>query len=101
MLSEGQLLLAHDYGMKYEATKLIPNLFSKEKYVIRLKVIQLYCQLGLISSKIYRVLSFSQKRWVKTYIDLNTDRRAKAKSTLEKDFYKLMNNSMKNMRKFA
>ena len=95
MLSQGQLLLAQEYGIKYgDATKLTPNLFRKGKYFIHQKVFQLYCQLGLISGKIYRVLSFSQKRWLKPYIELNTDRRAKAKFTFEKNFYKLMNNSV-------
>jgi hypothetical protein len=38
-------------------------------------------------------MSFTQKAWMKKYIDFNTDKRAKSTTEFEKDFYKFMINA--------
>ena len=84
--------------------KLVPNLMDKEKYVVHYKNLEFYEKMGLKVKKIHRVLEFDEKPWMEPYIRLNTEFRKKAKTDFEKDFYKLMNNSvfgktMENIRK--
>ena len=74
--------------------KLIPNLSNKEKYVVHHKALKLYLSLGLKLTKIYRGVRFVEEPWLRKYIQLNTDLRTKVTTDFEKDFFKLMNNSV-------
>ena len=74
--------------------KLIPNLCNKSKYIIHHKTLKLYESLGLKIMRIHRGIKFEESAWLKPYITLNTDLRTNARNDSEKDFFKLMNNSV-------
>ena len=74
--------------------KLIPNLRDKTKYVLHYKNLIQCLDMGLKIKHIHRGIKFVESEWMKPYIDKNTNLRAKAKNNFEKDFFKLMNNSV-------
>ena len=74
--------------------KLIPNLRDKTKYVIHYKNLIQCLKAGMKLKKIHRGIKFIESEWMKPYIEMNTNLRTKAKNNFEKDFYKLMNNSV-------
>ena len=79
-----------DKGVK----KLIPNLRDKKNYVVHYKTLMLYLSLGMELKKIHRGIKFIEDDFLKPYIDKNTNLRTQAKNNFEKDFFKLMNNSV-------
>ena len=53
-----------------------------------------YLEEGMILKKVHLGLKFVQSPWMEPYIRKNTDLRKEAKNAFEKDFFKLMNNSV-------
>ena len=74
--------------------KLIFSIEDKENYVVHIKVLKQALNHGLVLKKVHRIIQFYQKDWLKPYIDMNTELRKKAKNDFQKDFFKLMNNSV-------
>ena len=105
MLSKYSREILDREGMSIgKVEKLIPNLRDKNRYVIHHQNLNLYLRLGLNLKKIHRALEFSQSNWLEPYVAFNTQKRTEAKNAFEKDFFKLMNNSvfgktMENLRK--
>ena len=74
--------------------KLVPNLRDKKNYIIHIQALNQALQHGLRLDRIHQVIKFDQSPWLKTYVDLNTQLRTAATIDFEKDFFKLMNNSV-------
>ena len=93
--------------MKIDKTKkLVCNLHDKKKYVVHISILKQALDQGLKLKKVHRVIEFNQKTWLKKYIDINTEVRKKASNDFEKDFFKMMNNTvfsetMENVRKHS
>ena len=95
MISEYGKHLSEKLGTKFsKIEKLVPNFYDKKKYVLHIRNLQLYISLGMRCTKIHRILEFTQSRWLAPYIEKNTQLRAQATSGFEKDFFKLLNNSV-------
>ena len=94
----------HERKKVNKVEKLICNIEDKEKYVVHIKVLKQALNHGLVFLKVHRVIQFNQKNWLKPHIDMNIKLRKEAKNDSEKDFFKLINNSifgkaMENVRK--
>ena len=74
--------------------KLICSIEDREKYVIHIRALKQALNHGLKLKKVHRIIQFKQKSWLKPYIDMNTELTKKAKNEFEKNFFKLMNNSV-------
>ncbi|XP_022173954.1 uncharacterized protein LOC111036276, partial [Myzus persicae] len=74
--------------------KLMATLEPEKYYIVHYGSLQQAIKNGLIVDKVHRVIEFDQSDWLAKYINLNTELRKKAKNDFEKDFFKLMNNSV-------
>ena len=67
---------------------------DKERYVIHIRALKQVLNHGLVFKNAHRVIKVNQEAWLKPYDDMNTKLRTEAKIEFEKDFFKLMNNSV-------
>ncbi len=65
----------------------------KRNYIVHYRLLKFYLTQGMILKKIHRVISFKQSKWLKPYIEFNTNQRTLSKTDFEKDYFKLLNNS--------
>ena len=79
---------------KRNIEKLIPTLRDKKRYVLHYETLKQYLALGMELTHVHRGIKFEESHWLKPYIDMNTALRTKAVNEFEKDFFKLMNNSV-------
>ena len=77
-----------------KCSKLVCTTQNKENYVVHIRALKQALNHGLKLTKVHRIIQFDQEAWLKPYIDMNTELRKHAKNDFEKDFFKLMNNSV-------
>ena len=74
--------------------KLICHFKPRTNYVLHYKNLKQYLNMGLKIKAVNRAISFEQSPWMEPYIRKNTELRKTAANSFEKDFFKLMNNSV-------
>ena len=74
--------------------KLICHFKPRKNYVVHYRNLRQYLELGMRITAVHRGTSFYQSSWMEPYIRKNTELRMKAANSFEKDFFKLMNNSV-------
>ena len=87
-------LLAPERIKMGNVDKLISSFLPKTHYVLHYKNLKQYLEEGMILKKVHRGIKFNQSCWMEPYIRKNTELRKEAKNAFEKDFFKLMNNSV-------
>ena len=68
--------------------KLICDQTNKEYYIVHFRNLKFYLRMGMIISKVHRIVSFDQSPWLQKYIDYKTKKRAEADSDFKKDYHK-------------
>ena len=74
--------------------KLVCNLRNKKNKEIHIRALKQVLDHGLILEKAHRVIEFNQEACLKPYTDMNKELWTKSKNNFEKDFFKLMKNSV-------
>ena len=67
---------------------------DKKNYIVHITTLQQVLKHDLSLQKVHSVISYRQEAYLKPYIDKNTELRNNATNDFEKNFFKLMNNSV-------
>ena len=74
--------------------KLISHFKPRSHYVVHYLNLKKYLEMGMRLTDVHRGIPFYESPWMKPYITKNTELRKTASNSFEKDFLKLMNNSV-------
>ena len=74
--------------------KLICHFKPRTNYVLHYRNLKQYLSMGIKLKAVHRAISFEQSPWMEPYIRKNTELCKTASNSFEKDFFKLMNNSV-------
>ena len=77
-----------------DVEKLISHFKPRKNYVVHYRTLKQCLELGMKITAVHRGISFYQSPWMEPYIRKNTELRKTAANNFEKDFFKLMNNSV-------
>ena len=73
--------------------KLICDLVPKQKYLVHYLLLQLGIQQGYQVTYIHHLIRFKQIPFIFEYVNMLSEKRAKSKTTVERNLYKLLANS--------
>lgn len=73
---------------KYSQKKLITSFLPKKKYVCHYMCLKEYLLAGLILTKVHKVLTFRQSRYIEKFMNICTGLRKNAKTVFKKQLYK-------------
>ena len=65
-------------------TCLVPNLQDKSRYVLHIRNLKLYTDLGMKVDRIHKVMEYDQKAFLAPYIAFNSEKRRMARSSLNR-----------------
>ena len=86
--------LLHTGGNEsFKCQKLVASFLPKKNYVVHYKNLKLYLSLGMKIDRVNKILEFTQKKFLKPYIDKCTVKRQQATNKFDKNMFKLMCNS--------
>ena len=81
--------------MKIEKfSKLVANFHDKTEYVKHIRNLKQAWNHRLFLKNLHRIIKFKPKAWLKSYINMNTNLRGKAKNDFGRDFLKFMSNAV-------
>lgn len=91
---------------KYKDSKLVTTFHDRKNYVVHVKLLKLYLDLGLKLTKIHRVLKFKQEAFIAPYIEMCTKARQASTNKFDINQYKKMANvifgkTIENVRDYA
>ena len=86
--------LAPEHKVVGGVTKLVPNLLDKQRYIVHHSALQTYLKHGLILKKIHRGVSYTEKEFIRPYIELCTKKRQASKTDFESSLWKLYGNAV-------
>ena len=73
--------------------KLICDLVPRQKYLVHYSLLQLGIQQGYRITHIHHIIRFKQAPFIFEFVNMLNEKRAKSKTTVEKNLYKLLANS--------
>ena len=74
--------------------KLICHFKPRKNYVVHYRNLRQYLEMGMRLTAVHRGISFNPSSWMEPHNRKNTELRKTAANSFEKDFFKLMNNSV-------
>lgn len=73
--------------------KVICDLVPKQKYLVHYSLVQLDIQQGYWITHIHHTIRFQETSFIFEYVNMLSEKRAKSKTTVEKNLYKFLTNS--------